>query len=71
MGPLTLRHPAIVGYQWCAACNEQFAAGDYVALIPLGPGRSKPDCQKARAGKWYNACGALVHWACATGEEDI
>jgi len=69
MGPLSEKHPAVVMHQHCAACWAHFEVGDMVALIALGPGDHKSEHEKAAAGGWYDACGALVHWACATGEE--
>jgi len=66
--PLKADHP-IVGAQDCAACHQRFQAGDVTTILPLGPGDDPEARQKARAGRPYNAVGALLHWACATGEE--
>lgn len=65
-GPKTADHPS-VGNR-CPACQVPFAAGDFTALVMLGPG-DDPDAQeKARAGRAYNAVAVEVHWSCATGE---
>ena len=68
MGPLPATHP-ILDTQ-CPACDRVFTAGDYVTLVPLGPGADEEARAKARAGRPYNSAAACVHWACATGQED-
>jgi hypothetical protein len=37
MGPLKRNNP-MVGFELCPACGRIFRAGDYIALVPLGPG---------------------------------
>jgi len=69
MGPLTAEHAA-TGDE-CPACHESFAEGDYVALVPLGPGPSAESRERAREGRAYNAVAAIVHWACATGGDAV
>lgn len=54
----------------CPACDEPFQEGQYVTLVPLGPGSSEEGRQRAREGRPYNAVAVMVHWACATGDEE-
>lgn len=80
MGPLAADHPLIMGtfdqdagmnmVEVCPACRRPFEAGQYVTLVPLGPGADPESRDRARRGKAYNAVGLSVHWACATGEEE-
>jgi hypothetical protein len=69
MGPLNAEHPLVRTSQPCAACTVPFQEGELVTLIPLGPGDDPEDRRKCREGKAYNSTAAVVHWACATGEE--
>jgi hypothetical protein len=56
--------------QVCPCCNQRFARGDSTTLVPLGPGRDRAECAKARkAMPAYDAHAIAVHWACATGED--
>jgi hypothetical protein len=66
-GPKAHDHPSIG--QDCPACRDPFKAGDYTALIALGPGGDLEAREKARTGRVYNAVAVEVHWACATGDE--
>lgn len=66
-GPLPADHP-ILDTQ-CPACDQVFMAGDFVTLVPLGPGGDEEERAKARAGRHYNSAAACVHWACATGKD--
>ena len=68
MGPLSGDHPC-VGEE-CPACKKSFAAGEYVTLVPLGPGDDPEDQERARVGRVYNAVAVPVHWACATGKTE-
>ena len=68
MGPLAADHPLLRGGH-CKACDVFFKEGDYVTLVALGPGDDEENRAKARAGRPYTAVAAVVHWACATGEE--
>lgn len=52
----------------CAACGAPWRAGDYTALIPLGPGDDAEAQEKASGGSWFNAVALEVHWTCATGQ---
>lgn len=64
-GPLSPGHPSVG--EACAACSVAFVAGDWQALIPLGPGPF-PEAQRLRREcRPYAAVCALVHWTCATG----
>lgn len=67
--PLTPEHPLLDAHHWCPACGKDFVMDDYVCLIPLGPGDDEEDREKARDGRWFTGPAAVVHWACATGEE--
>lgn len=65
LGPKSADHHSVG--KSCAACRVPFAAGDYTALVELGPG-SDPDEQRAcREGRAYNAVAVEVHYACFTG----
>jgi hypothetical protein len=55
----------------CAACKQPFQAGDYTTLVPLGPADDPEQRKRAREGRVYNAVAALVHYACATGIEEV
>lgn len=66
-GPKSADHPS-VGLP-CPACQGPFAAGDYTALVTLGPGADEEAQERARAGRAYNAVAVEVHWTCATGEK--
>jgi hypothetical protein len=68
MGPLTADHPLLDGPEVCPPCHQPFVAGDYVTLIPLGPGDDPEERAKAAVGRPYNAVASVVHWACPTGD---
>ena len=68
MGPLAEGHSALAGA--CTACKVPFQTGDYVTLIPIGPGDDEDERAKARDGRVYNAVAVVVHWACATGRDE-
>lgn len=66
-GPKTPESAAASLNRPCRACNVPFVAGDFTALVLLGPG-DDPDAQKAMAeGRAYNGVAIEVHWSCATG----
>ena len=65
MGPLGADHPAVRDGTTCAACDAVFRTGDYVALVPLGPGADKDSQQRVSEGRAYNAVCAIVHWDCS------
>lgn len=65
-GPKAADHPGVG--RPCAACQVEFAAGDYTALVMLGPGDDPGSQEKARSGRAYNAVAVEVHWSCATAE---
>lgn len=67
-GPKSKDHPS-VGNE-CPACFEHLRPGEYTTLVPLGPGGSLDDRQKAVEGRPYNAVAVEVHWSCATGLKD-
>jgi hypothetical protein len=71
MGPLAMDHPLASeqSQQVCVACGHRFLAGDYVALVPLGPGPDREARNRALTGRPYTAVAAPVHWPCATGED--
>jgi hypothetical protein len=66
-GPKVADHPS-VGRE-CPACRVPFVAGDFTALVTLGPGDDPEEREKARTGRAYNAVATEVHWASATGDE--
>ena len=68
MGPLAPDHPLLEGV--CSACQEAFFAGQFITLIPVGPGSDEEERHKARTGRPYIAVALPVHWSCATGEDD-
>lgn len=53
----------------CLACGVVFKYGDHTALVPLGPGSSDEDQEKAASGRFYNSVAVELHWKCATGKE--
>ena len=65
-GPKDSSHPSVG--ELCPACRAPFRAGDFTALVSLGPGDDPEERTKAREGRPYNAVAAEVHWGCATGE---
>ncbi len=65
-GPKLANHPS-VGAD-CPACHTLLMAGDYTALIMLGPGADKDARDRAASGQPYNAAAVEVHYACATGK---
>ncbi len=65
-GPKDPAHPT-VGKE-CPACRVKFEAGDYTALVTLGPGDDREAQEKARLGLPYNAVAVEVHFACAGGK---
>jgi hypothetical protein len=68
-GPKAVDHPTVGDH--CPACHQDFVAGEYTTLIPLGPG-DDPDARRAaREHRAYNAVALEVHWACATGWEYV
>ena len=67
MGPLKKDHPVLK--KECSACHKLFNEGDFVTLIPLGPGDDPESQEKAQQGKSYHAeVAAIVHFSCAGGE---
>ena len=54
----------------CPACDQKFVAGDYTALVAIGPGADKDGRENARQGRAYNAHALVLHYACHTGIED-
>lgn len=65
-GPKAADHPSVG--ETCDGCGRDFVPGDYTTLIPIGPGDSPDEQEKARNGQAYNAIAIEVHWTCATGE---
>lgn len=55
----------------CPGCGEDLARGDFVAQIVLGPGKDPEAREAARNGRPYQAVVDELHWACATGQEDV
>jgi hypothetical protein len=55
--------------QLCPACHRPIEAGDFTTLVALGPGANPEQRERARAGRFYNAVGVVVHHGCATGVE--
>ncbi len=60
-GALIQGHP-------CPACGVPFVAGEWTALVPLGPGADVEAQERVREGRYYNARAIEVHWTCVTGE---
>lgn len=54
----------------CAACAASIDAGEWAALIPLGPGLDPALRALAADGHHFDAVTVRLHWACATGEEE-
>lgn len=55
----------------CPACGEYLVLGDFYTLVPIGPSPDPEERRKARNGRCYDAVALPVHWACATGEEEV
>jgi hypothetical protein len=70
IGPLAEDHPLVRDKANCPACKEPINAGEFVTLVPLGPGLAPEEREKARAGLVYNAIAAVLHYSCATGNDD-
>lgn len=68
-GPKTADHPSVD--QPCAACKEPFQAGDFTALVVIGPGNDEEEQRKARAGRAYTAVAVEAHWDCVTGGTSV
>ena len=70
-GPLTADH--WLCEEECRACHKPFVAGQYVALLSLGPGDDEEEREKCREGLPYNAVAIAVHWDCSiySGREPI
>jgi hypothetical protein len=69
MGPLIDEHPLVTSNDICPGCHQMFEGGQFVTLIPIGPGANAEARKKAREGSAYNAVAIAAHWACVTGEE--
>jgi len=69
MGPLEPSHWLVLRAVDCPCCELPFMDGDYVTLVPLGPGDDPDERKLARERRAFDAVGITVHWACATGEE--
>jgi hypothetical protein len=68
IGPLAGGDPLLHSSS-CPACGKAFKEGDFVTLLPLGPGDDPEEREKARAGRVYNAVAAVLHYSCATGND--
>lgn len=55
----------------CPGCGVDLARGDFVAQIVLGPGADPVAREAARNGQPFQAVVDEIHWACATGQEDV
>lgn len=64
-GPLPEGSPQL--RQECPACKEPFRVGDYVTLVPLGPGYDPEQRRLAAEGRPYESVALEVHFECATG----
>jgi hypothetical protein len=64
-GPKAADHPSTG--QECIACHAPFQAGDWTALVVLGPGGDPEEQVKACTGRAYNAVAIEIHRTCATG----
>jgi hypothetical protein len=69
VGPLTERSPQL--RTACPACHAQFRIGDYVTLVPLGPGDDPVQRRLAAHNEPYEAAAVEAHYACATGVDPI
>ena len=76
-GPLDATHP-LVGDEGhvCPSCHQTFQSGDYLVLLPVGPGDDEEERAKRRKGNAFTGAAIPVHWACMTGhtaetEKDI
>lgn len=69
-GPMTADDYAIESHMTCPACKEEFKAGDYTVLVPIGPGKDPEAQELCRQGRVHNAIAVQAHWSCVTGEPD-
>ena len=61
-GPIEKFHPSI-GTP-CPACWRTFKPGDYITLIPVGPGENPEAQERMKQNKPYDAVALEVHWDC-------
>lgn len=57
-------------YPPCPGCKKDFQEGEYVTIIPIGPGGDPKERKRKRENKPYTSTGVIAHWACVTGEEN-
>lgn len=69
VGPLTERSPQL--RTKCPACHEKFRIGDYVTLVPLGPGTDPVQRRQAARNEPYESVAMEAHYACATGVDPV
>lgn len=65
-GPKPADHPSVGNP--CPACHAKFRAGDWTALVPIGPGDDAEAQEAVRNGHAYTAIAIEAHWTCVTGE---
>jgi hypothetical protein len=68
MGPLEPKSWLVLRAVDCPGCQLPFMDGDYLTLVPLGPGGDMDERDRAASGRAFNAVAIAVHWTCATGE---
>jgi dUTP diphosphatase len=64
-GPKPADHPNVG--KPCIACRLPLVAGDYTALVDLGPGPDPEQQRRAALGLPFQAIAAEIHWTCAGG----
>lgn len=64
-GPMSKDHPAVKDGEKCPGCRKAIVEGDYVTLVPVGPGDDPEARKAAAAGRPYNAVAVIAHWDCS------
>jgi hypothetical protein len=52
-------------YGICIGCDKPFEVGQYMTILPVGPGGDEDDRRKAFRGGWYSCNGVPLHAECA------
>lgn len=69
-GPTTHQHvrgpiDGTTDYGICIGCDQAFEAGQYMTILPVGPGGDEESRAKAFRGGWYSCNGVPLHAECA------
>ena len=53
----------------CPSCNTSLQPGDFVTLVPVGPGPDPDRRRAARMSAPFDVASLIVCWPCVSGEE--